>query len=185
MVFWYGHWQWSRRFGLEDMTSIILSSTLVLAILIFVYPLKFLFSLAMNWYSGGRLSPDAEIRSLDELYAIFAIYGIAYAVMAALIAAINFHGLRQRESLDLNPLEIAIARAEAGAWSVVCAVGALSAAIALFTPKSEIVLPGWVYMLLPIIMPLFGARNRRTIHQLRAAQPLSSNPAAERTEAAR
>ena len=32
-LFWYGHWQWSRRFGLEDFPSIVLSFLLVFVIL--------------------------------------------------------------------------------------------------------------------------------------------------------
>src|SRR3982750_3941515 len=47
-IFWKGHWLWSRRYGLEDGASILISWGLVVTILIFIYPLKAIFG-AM-WY---------------------------------------------------------------------------------------------------------------------------------------
>lgn len=37
-LFWYGHWNWSRRYGLEDFPSIALSFLLVFVVLCYVYP---------------------------------------------------------------------------------------------------------------------------------------------------
>src|SRR5947209_10100831 len=37
-IFWRGHWLWSRRYGLEDGTSIFLSWTLLVTVLIYIYP---------------------------------------------------------------------------------------------------------------------------------------------------
>src|SRR6202011_878624 len=42
-AFWHGHWLWSRRYGLEDTTSIVISWGMLVTILIYVYPLKLLF----------------------------------------------------------------------------------------------------------------------------------------------
>ncbi len=47
-IFWRGHWLWSRRYGLEDGPSILISWSMLVTILIFVYPLKVIFG-AM-WY---------------------------------------------------------------------------------------------------------------------------------------
>ena len=41
-IFWRGHWLWSRRFGLEDGVSILISWTMLVTILIYVYPLKYM-----------------------------------------------------------------------------------------------------------------------------------------------
>src|SRR6476660_6712393 len=43
-IFWRGHWLWSRRYGLEDTISIWISWTLIFTILVYVYPLKLVFS---------------------------------------------------------------------------------------------------------------------------------------------
>src|SRR5512132_1522914 len=42
-IFWRGHWLWSRRYGLEDSTSILISWAMIVTILIFIYPLKAIF----------------------------------------------------------------------------------------------------------------------------------------------
>ena len=42
-IFWRGHWLWSRRYGLEDGRSILISWAMIVTILIFIYPLKAIF----------------------------------------------------------------------------------------------------------------------------------------------
>jgi hypothetical protein len=37
-IFWWGHWLWSRRYGLEDGASIVISWGMIVTILIFIYP---------------------------------------------------------------------------------------------------------------------------------------------------
>src|SRR6266705_4441375 len=43
-IFWRGHWLWSRRYGLEDGVSIFISWAMIVTILIYIYPLKAMFS---------------------------------------------------------------------------------------------------------------------------------------------
>jgi hypothetical protein len=43
-IFWRGHWLWSRRYGLEDGISIFISWAMIVTILIYMYPLKAIFS---------------------------------------------------------------------------------------------------------------------------------------------
>ena len=42
MVFWNGHHRWSRRYGLDDRATIVLSCVLVFTVLVFVYPLRYM-----------------------------------------------------------------------------------------------------------------------------------------------
>jgi len=39
-IFWRGHWLWSRRYGLEEGVSILISWAMMVTILIYIYPLK-------------------------------------------------------------------------------------------------------------------------------------------------
>ena len=39
-IFCRGHWLWSRRYGLEDGVSILISWAMIVTILIYIYPLK-------------------------------------------------------------------------------------------------------------------------------------------------
>ena len=39
-MFWYAHHDWSRRYGLDDFATVLLSALLVFLVMVFVYPLK-------------------------------------------------------------------------------------------------------------------------------------------------
>src|SRR6202163_942460 len=54
-IFWRGHWLWSRRYGLEDGISILISWALIFTMLIYVYPLKIIFSAMFYGLSGHRV----------------------------------------------------------------------------------------------------------------------------------
>ena len=46
MMFWNAHFRFHRRYGLEDTFSRIMTMAILVLVLFFVYPLKFLFTLA-------------------------------------------------------------------------------------------------------------------------------------------
>src|SRR5437773_11225429 len=54
-IYWRGHWLWSRRYGLEDGVSILISWMLIVTILIFIYPLKAIFGAMWNLLSYGQV----------------------------------------------------------------------------------------------------------------------------------
>lgn len=124
-----------------------------------MYPLKYVAELFVHFFSGGRLSPGARIESLDQLYAILAIYAVGFVAMCLLVVALNGHAYRKREVLGLNEGERYETRATMTAWLVVAGTGTLSFVLAVATPPSPLALPGWVYMLLPVLMPLLGRRS--------------------------
>ena len=49
MFFWTGHRRWNRYYGLEDGPSIFISLTMIFVMLVYVYPLKLMFSSMLNW----------------------------------------------------------------------------------------------------------------------------------------
>jgi uncharacterized membrane protein len=181
MSFWYGHWQWSRRFGLEDKGTIVLSCALVFLTMTYVYPLKFVVALAARFYSRDRLSYEFVFPGLDQLYDLFAIYGLGYAAMAGSIALLNGHALRRRDELQLDEREIFITRSTIGAWIIVASVGAACALMAFVAPVSPFVWPVWTFLLLPVVMPLYGRHYDQRIKRFAkemAASEAGSGPAA-------
>ena len=54
-IFWRGHWLWSRRYGLEDSVSILISWAMIVTILIFIYPLKAIFGSMWAFLSNGQV----------------------------------------------------------------------------------------------------------------------------------
>jgi uncharacterized membrane protein len=55
IVFWLGHRRWSRRYGIEDNLTIFYSLTLIFVVLVYVYPLKLMFSALGSRATGGWL----------------------------------------------------------------------------------------------------------------------------------
>ncbi len=170
MVFWSGHHTWSRRYGLEDALTIVLSCTLVFTVLIYVYPLKFLFRSLTDWlgYLLG-LAPGKSTVSIanSEVNRLFVIYGVGFVAMCATIVLLNLHAWRIRDRLRLSVLECYDTRAEIGAWLIVGSAGVLSIILALATPPSWVGIPGWAYTPLAIVMPIYGTvtgRRRRRMH---------------------
>ena len=45
IMFWMGHRTWSRLYGLEDARCLWVSVSLIACVLVFVYPLRVMYSL--------------------------------------------------------------------------------------------------------------------------------------------
>ena len=166
MMFWWGHHQWSRRFGLDDAPTVLLSCALVATVLVYVYPLRFMFGLMMSWIGGMTGLPlgsgAQRIEAATDVNRMFVIYGIGFVAMCLALLLLNLHAWRRRDALELDAVERHLLRAELGAWSIVAGTGLVSVLVGLLVPPSWIGAPGWAYMILPIAMPLFGrAADRR------------------------
>ena len=79
VMFWSAHRDWSRRFGLEDRTVMWLSFAFVFVMLVFVYPLRMVFSSMFHFLSNGWLTSEVRIETLHELRLLFVIYGTGFS----------------------------------------------------------------------------------------------------------
>jgi len=131
---WWRHYQFFRSYDLEDGTVIALSGLLLFVVLFYVYPLKFVWSLALGQFNEGRggVIRDAQVPLLLE------IYGAGVIAVFALLAALHAHAYRLRDALGLTPAEAIASRAQIlrnasiVGWAVlsilICAIGGARAA---------------------------------------------------------
>lgn len=161
VMFWHGHYRWSRRFGLEDGWSVVLSLALVFLVLVFLYPLRLMMSSAFNAFTGGWLPAELEITELSQVRSFFVLYGIAFALMSSVLLALNAHVLRLQVVPPLSPARRVIARNEIEAWGILAASGAISASLALVLPPRMVALSVWLYVGLAVLMPLMSRRWHR------------------------
>ena len=161
--FWRGHWLWSRRYGLEDGVSVVISWAMLVTILIFVYPLKMLFGAMFYYVSGHRLGQVIEGDAPWQARALFAVYAVGTAAIALEIVLLNVRAWQLREPLRLNERERMLTRAEIAGWCVPVGVGLLSLVLALTLPMRALAWSGWCYCLLFILIPLSGRRVRRKL----------------------
>ena len=125
-IFWKGHWLWSRRFGLEDNTSIYISWALIFTMLVYVYPLKLVFGGMFYAFSGGAFGLRLTVQTMGQGRALFALYAAGFSALALEILLLNWHAWRLRVALRLNDREERMARGEMLGWSVPLCVGLAS-----------------------------------------------------------
>jgi len=156
-IFWRGHWLWSRRYGLEDGVSILISWAMIVTMLIYIYPLKAIFSSMWFWVSGGRVGHVLGAHSEFQIRALFAVFALGFTAIALEMVLLNLRAWQLREPLQLNARERAMTFHEVTGWSIPVGVGLVSLLLALCLPRAEIDWSGWVYFSMLILVPLHRA----------------------------
>lgn len=166
-LFWYAHYLWYRRYGIEDRRSIVLSLLLVFLVLIFVFPLHMMFSAAIFSAGGSAGAGAFQVRSWADWRIMYEVFGIAYASMSAVILLLYLHARSLRDQLALDDAERLVTRSGIQRWAICTGVGVCSALLAAVTDLHAVsglyVLPGLFYMLLAVAGPLLRRNLRRGI----------------------
>lgn len=161
---WLAHSSWSRTFGLQDRTTIILSLALVMLVLVFVYPIKLMLQATVIYFSvvifgidmlntGLFDNPGWETNQLGELFLFVAIGLIA---LACIIICFYQNSLRYREELRLNEYELAFCKRTTLTWIVVAATSLASCMLALYYDDERMVRAGFIYLSMFLTIPLAG-----------------------------
>jgi len=162
-IYWRGHWLWSRRYGLEDGVSILISWTMIVTILIFIYPLKAIFGAMWNLLSNGQVGQPFSLHTTEaQVRTIFAIFALGLITISTQILLLNFRAWQLREPLRLNAREEFMARGELTGWSIPVSVGIVSLVLSFALPVEQIAWCGWVYFLMAILV-----RVHRFLHKRR------------------
>ncbi|PYI98101.1 MAG: DUF1211 domain-containing protein [Verrucomicrobia bacterium] len=165
-IFWRGHWLWSRRYGLEDGISIFISWAMIATILIYMYPLKAIFSSMWFLLSNGRLGHALGPHSGSQTRTLFVIFALGFTAIALEVVLLNLRAWQLRKPLRLNARERLITLYEVTGWGIPVGVGIISLVLALILPREQIDWSGWVYFSMVILVPLHSAYRRRRIHTL-------------------
>jgi uncharacterized membrane protein len=163
-IFWRGHWLWSRRYGLEDGTSILISWALIVTILIFIYPLKAIFGAMWYLLSNGQVGHQFSLHTTEaQVRTIFAIYALGLIAISSEILLLYVRAWRLREPLRLNARERLMTRGELTGWSIPVGVGFVSLVFSFILPTEKIAWCGWIYFLMAIALRVHGFWHRRRL----------------------
>ena len=165
-IFWQGHWLWSRRYGLEDGVSILISWGLIMTVLIYVYPLRALFSSMFYFLSRHWAGQLLTARSWGQVRALFAVYAGGFAAIALSIWLLNWRAWCLRDALRLNARERLLTRRELGGWSLPVTVGLVSLVLAWLLPVRYVAWSGWVYFSLALLVPMHRRRTRAKVREM-------------------
>src|SRR5437899_3851459 len=163
-IFWRGHWLWSRRYGLEDGVSILISWAMIVTILIFIYPLKAIFGAMWYLLSSGQVGQPFSLHTTEsQARTIFAIYALGLVAISAEILLLNLRAWQLREPLRLNARERLVTRGELTGWGIPVSVGIVSLVFALTFTKEQIHCSDWVFISSIILVPVYSMYRKRSM----------------------
>jgi uncharacterized membrane protein len=167
VIIWNGHYKFSRRFGLDDLTTRALTCILLFVVLFFVYPLKFLFTFTFTDIIPGVHSSAPVRMTAAQASTLLTIYGIGFAAVYLALLALNFHAWRLRDVLELTPLERLHTRHQMYRLLLLAGVGFLAAALA--ANRRTLMWSGYCYLLLFPILRIHTAVQKRSGRNLSEA----------------
>ena len=175
-MFWCSHNRWSRRFGLEDAKSTVLSLAFVLVVLVYVYPLRMVTSSGLSLLTGGfvpsELGMDRAQWMLD-LQTAFIVYGLGFGALSWLLWRMNAHALRCADVLALDATERFNTQSEAGVHALMTASAFGSVVVSFVMLAAPVAwlniftvgLPMWLYSAMGLMLWAYRARRERVAPQ--------------------
>jgi uncharacterized membrane protein len=144
---WYVHHTFFRRYALTDEITIAINTVLLFIVLLYIYPLKFMFSIVTGQIAGARANAGT----------LFVGYGLGFAGIFALFVLMYVHALRKREELELNELEIHDTYAMIIMYGAYVAIGCASAFVgAMATSRTMMNWAGWIYFAIGPVSAAIG-----------------------------
>ena len=143
LAVWHEHYKFFRRYGLADNLTIALNSALLFIVLVYVYPLKFLFALLVDQTLGF----DSEEIRTEQVPLLMVIYGAGFVAVQSVLALFYVRAYALREQLELDAHERSITREEVRGFLLNTGVGLASISIALLGGVPALSWAGFVYCL--------------------------------------
>ena len=167
IVFWITHRSWSRRYGLEDVWTTFLTMIMIFTILVYVFPLRLMFSMFMSFVVTPEWIPsEFEVNSTDEVLGLFIIYGIGFAILSAVLMLLYWRAYQCRQSLALNKHEEILTKQGIGIWAIQFFTGLFSASFAWLLPTQIGLFAPFLYFILPVAIPICATYYSNQAKQL-------------------
>lgn len=167
---WYEHSKWSRRYGLDDGMTAFLSALLLIAMLIYIYPMRMMASGMFAWMTDSYLPQSFELEQWSQLAGMFVFLGACVSSLCLVFAWFNLYAFKRRRELLLSPRETYSTKTAALTWTGSAAIGAASIGAALSLPPPWTPFAGFCYALLGVWIPLFAAYRARRRPRAQAAK---------------
>jgi len=92
VLIWVEHSRFFKRFPMADAVTVALNMLLLFVLLLYVYPLKFLFAaLASSMIWGESV---ISINTLEEFRSLMVIYGLGFLALNLILVCMKLHALR-------------------------------------------------------------------------------------------
>jgi uncharacterized membrane protein len=159
IMIWRSHYQFSRRYGLEDPYTVFLNIVLLFLVLFYVYPLKFVFNMLFSQVFDGEAAIGV---SFHQAQVLMEIYAVGFTAVFLLFALMYAHAYKLRSQLGLDEVEVLETRVSLQQNSIMAVTGAVSFALALKNPGWA----GWWYFVLGPALSVHATINGKRVRLL-------------------
>ena len=166
---WSRHHTFFRRYGLEDRTTIALTGCLLFVILGYVYPLKFLSLVTVDFWlgdSGKAHMMFTKGHEIEEVRGLFLLYGSGLVATSLLFYLFYAHALRKRTELELTEVETFDTRWFAREHLLQSLVPIFATTLAYVLPPDEIGVAGFSYFLYAVTGFMHGSMHGKGRREL-------------------
>jgi uncharacterized membrane protein len=180
---WAAHYVFFRRYGLEDGLTITLNCALLFVIMLYVYPLKFLFTLAIGSMFGIWPQGTPYVIAVTQVRWLFAFYGAGFIAVYGLLGLMTLRAYYLRDALELNAMERMVTREE-----IVRCLGNIGVMIGCMTlafilPQNMVGLAGLSFSFIGvsemIVGGAYGKRRGLLLQSMRASGEWPDQPTGE------
>lgn len=175
VLFWRGHADWSRRYGLNDRYSQRLSLLLVFIVLVFIYPLRMVFGAFFQLVGGEWFYAHIHLQTVADARVMFVVFALGLGAMGLNMTLLYWHAWSQRERLGLDAIECLVTRHATLRWATLPAVSLISLCLSALLLQGGIrnnivvSMPGLIFFSVNIIHFFMDRRMRRARSALQKA----------------
>ncbi len=159
---WHNHSVWSRKFGLEDTKTVFWSVSLLIVVLIFIYPLKIIFEGFFAWITSDFLPSNFNIQSYAELRYLFQYFAIGFLFISLIFMGLYRHALNNKDYLKLSKYEIFNIKTSLLVRLSMAGVCLLALVTPALLPDDKVPFAGFAYS---ILWPVIAFINKMRNHQ--------------------
>lgn len=179
ILIWYRHYLYFLRYNLRDTKTIVLNAILLMVVLFYVYPLKFLINFLLQYFgylamyllgfsydNNAMYSLLTETISWETLPATMIIYNGGYVALMLTYALLYRHAVLNKNLLELSPLEYWHTRSSMFTFFIQSVVGMLAVFLAIAAGVSTWpwlgIVSGYIYVLVGPIIWLFSKQLEKS-----------------------
>lgn len=158
-IIWQQHRQYFRRYGLDDSKILILNTSLLFIVLIFIFPLKFLSLFLVRFYSSLMFGTQTVFGTMingEQVPMLMVYYGMGALGLAFIFSRFYKHALNKKDELKLSAEELILTEYYKRMFTHLCFVPVISIVFVLVFMFIDVtiasIISGVLYSLIGVVI---------------------------------
>ena len=163
--FWFLQNRFFRMYGLNNNRIIFLNLGLLIIILIYAFPLKYLFSLLLSWlfaknFMTGDHVQELPYLSVEDFGSLVIFFSIGYSIIWMIFGFMYWEAGRAADRIGLNASERVVLRYDMLDAAVEIMIGFISLLLALVNLSS---FSGICFLLIPAWLAIWSLLRKKAL----------------------